>query len=284
MKANGFRASMASLRKKANRPAVQGVGAGLGDDVDGSAAGPTQLSGIVAAVDLELLHRVLADIQTHTTGLVVRLATVYGHAIAAPVAAIKGQATLWSLLHAVVGVTGDDVGVAHARHQQGEGEIVAAIDGQIGNLPFANAIRLAAPGSLNHRRRFVHDHLRSHGGYAQVEVSEDGLAEGDNHAFADLGREPVRPHGHTVGGRRQGGKLVLTAGIGHCRTLQAGLRVCHGYVCVGNDPAGGIRDCAAKYAGGTYPLRVGERYPQQRDRQQKASLGSESGDEPANWC
>jgi hypothetical protein len=73
--------------------------------------------------------------------------------------------------------------------------------------------------------------------------------------------------GHTVGGRRQPEKLVKTAGVSHGRTLQASLRVCHGYIRVGKDPTGRICDRSANNPGGSYALRVGQGHPQQPGRE-----------------
>src|SRR5205807_9536329 len=49
------------VAEKAVQAAVQIVGAGFGNDVDGGAAGRAQFSRVVAAVDLEFLHRILAE-------------------------------------------------------------------------------------------------------------------------------------------------------------------------------------------------------------------------------
>src|ERR1700691_3064200 len=48
------------VAKVTEKSAVHFVGARLGHNVDGGPAGPAQLGGIVATVDLEFLHRVLA--------------------------------------------------------------------------------------------------------------------------------------------------------------------------------------------------------------------------------
>src|SRR5260370_8261192 len=51
--------------------AVQFIGAGFRDDVDRCATRSTEISRIIAAVDLKLLHRILAHRETHTPAIVI---------------------------------------------------------------------------------------------------------------------------------------------------------------------------------------------------------------------
>ncbi len=77
------------IAEEAEEPAVHGVGARLGHNVDGSATGPTQLGGVVAAVNLKFLHCILAQGQADTAGVIVGFAAVHGYAVTSSVAAIE---------------------------------------------------------------------------------------------------------------------------------------------------------------------------------------------------
>src|SRR5262249_5906461 len=89
--------------EEAIHAAMKVVGAGLAHDVDGSPAAGADLGGVVGAVDLELLHRILAQIHQHAARIAVELAAIHSDVVAPAVAAIHGQAALWRLPHAKVG-------------------------------------------------------------------------------------------------------------------------------------------------------------------------------------
>ena len=69
LKANGSRASMRIVAEKAIDRAMHVVGAGLGDNVDGSAGGSAQVGGVVTAIDLEFLHIILVDGQANAAAV-----------------------------------------------------------------------------------------------------------------------------------------------------------------------------------------------------------------------
>src|SRR5438552_2457362 len=73
-------------------------------------------SEIVAPVDLEFLHRILAYVQAHTTRIVVCLASIDGYVVAPSVAPVEREAALRGLLHSKIGVVGNSVGITHAWH------------------------------------------------------------------------------------------------------------------------------------------------------------------------
>src|SRR5215469_100436 len=94
------------------------VGSGLGHDIDRSAARRAQISLVVASVDLEFLHRVLAQRRAHSTCIVACLAAIYRDAVATAIASVEGKAALRGLLHAKVLVTSQARGVGYAGRQQ----------------------------------------------------------------------------------------------------------------------------------------------------------------------
>jgi hypothetical protein len=74
------------------------VGAGLGHNIDRSAGGGTQIRSVIAAIDLEFLHIVLAYRQAHAAAIARGLAAIDGYAVSPAIAAVKRQPALRSLL------------------------------------------------------------------------------------------------------------------------------------------------------------------------------------------
>ena len=105
----------------AEEPAVQLIGAGAGNDVDDTAGGAAKLGGIVAAVDLEFLDRVLADILADAAGGIVHLAAIHRDGVATAVGTIEGETAMGSLLHAEIGIVGERGGIHDAGRQQSVG-------------------------------------------------------------------------------------------------------------------------------------------------------------------
>ena len=142
----------------------------FGHDVDGRATGSAQVGRVIAPVDLEFLHCVLAQGQTHAAGIVVGLAAVNCDTVASAIASVKRKPALRSLLYAEICIISNGVGIAHARHKQCKGQIVAAIDRQIFYVLLCDRIGLAASFGLDHgRHRGDLDGL-CRGGYFQVEI------------------------------------------------------------------------------------------------------------------
>src|SRR5215472_4251468 len=94
--------------------AVYGVCSRLSNDVDRGAAGGPEFCRVVAAVDLELLHRILADVQTYSARVIVGLAAIHHHAVASSVTPVKRETALRRLLHSEICVAGNLRGIAHA--------------------------------------------------------------------------------------------------------------------------------------------------------------------------
>ena len=116
------------ITEKAVETAMHVVGAGFRHNVDGCATGPTEFGGIVAAVDLEFLHRILAQGQAHAALIVIGFATVHGHAVSPAIASVKRRSALGRLLHTKILVVSQPGRVSRARHQQGESKVIAAAD------------------------------------------------------------------------------------------------------------------------------------------------------------
>ncbi len=56
----------------------------------------SQVRGVVAAIDLEFLHIVLAYRQPHATAIARGLATVDRYAVSSAIAAVERQSALWA--------------------------------------------------------------------------------------------------------------------------------------------------------------------------------------------
>src|SRR5208283_3906203 len=121
------------VSKKTEKTAMQLVRAGFRDDVDRCTARSTELRHVVTAVDLELLDRILAYRQAHTTRVIVGFASIHGHAVASAVAAVKRKPALWRLFGPEIGIICDGVRIAYSRRQQGKRQIIAAINRQVCN-------------------------------------------------------------------------------------------------------------------------------------------------------
>src|SRR5260370_35734900 len=119
------------VREKVGETGVQAGGAWRGDDVDGCAARAPEFSCIIAPINLEFLHAILAEVRADSAGIIIELTTIHGNAVSSAIAAIEGKPALRRLFHSKVCVTGQPGGVSSSRNQQGVGEIVTARDGQV---------------------------------------------------------------------------------------------------------------------------------------------------------
>ena len=124
--------------------AVDLVAAGFCDDVHGRARGAAQIRAVVASVHLKFLDRVLAHGEAHAAGIVARFAAVNRDAVAAAVAAVKGKAALRSLLDAKILIVREPGGVGDTGQQQGEVEVIAAVNRKILDILLRDGIGLAA--------------------------------------------------------------------------------------------------------------------------------------------
>ena len=177
------------VAEEAKSGSMQRIGAALGDDIHRGAVGAAQFRAIVAAVDLELLHCVLAHGEAHAAGFIIGFAAIYGNAVAAAVAAVERKSTLRRLLHAEILVRGELRGVGNTGSKQRKAEIVTAVDRQVFNVLRGDHVRLMAAFGIDHRR-FGSDLnafrcLRN----LHVEIKRDGLPHVDDHVLLDLGGE-----------------------------------------------------------------------------------------------
>src|SRR5262249_14333627 len=110
--------------------AMQIVGSRLADDVDTGSAGASQLSRVIAAVDLELLHSILAQCEARSAGIIVGFAAIHGHAVATAVASIEREPALRRLLDAKILVSRHPSGIRNSGRKQSESQVIASVDGQ----------------------------------------------------------------------------------------------------------------------------------------------------------
>ena len=232
------------------------VGAGLGDDVDHPAAGPAVFRRVVAAVDLELLHRILAQCEADAAGIVIRFRPIHGDAVSAPIAAVEGEAALGRLGDAEVGVVGKRVRIHHTRHQQGVGEIITAVDGQSPDVLLGDGIRLMRFFQFHQRSFRRDDDFRDHRGYLQWEIHNHGLSHRHHDAFPNLCFEALEFSGDVVGSRGQAGHPVCAGRIRHDRAPNSLVGIDHNHGRLRNHRPGRISYGAPNVARSAHALRV----------------------------
>src|SRR5229473_5464283 len=139
--------------------AVQLIRAGFRDDVDRRATRSTEISRIIAPVNLKLLNRILAQRETHTARVIIRFSAVDGDAIASAVAAVKGQAALRCLLDSKILVGSQPGGVPDTRSQKSECQIITTVNGELSDILLRECIRLAPSLGLHGGKFGRHFHL-----------------------------------------------------------------------------------------------------------------------------
>src|SRR6266446_4591811 len=112
-----------AVAEKLERRAVKRVRAGLGDDVGDRAAGASELGGVAAAVDLELFHRIDAELVRRAAGA----GTAEGLAveIVVVIAAIHLQIVERAAQAAEAEIAGADIARDAGRKQEKRQEIAA---------------------------------------------------------------------------------------------------------------------------------------------------------------
>ena len=148
------------------------VRAALGHDVDGPPGRSAQLRGERIPVDLELLHRVLADGGPDAPGGVVVVQPVDGEGVAAPTATADAESGRGCRGDAEVTIVGHVVRVHDSRREKGQVQVVAAVDGEVldaGRVDMVGLLGLVAgdddPPCLRRDDDFFggHDDLRGEG-------------------------------------------------------------------------------------------------------------------------
>src|SRR5260370_2185710 len=132
------------VREKVGETGVQAGGAWRGDDVDGCADRAHEFGRIIAPINLEFRHAILAEVRADSAGIIIELTTIHGNAVSSAIAAIEGKPALRRLLNSKVCVTGQPGGVCSSRNQQGVGEIVTAVDGQFFDELLVDSVCLVA--------------------------------------------------------------------------------------------------------------------------------------------
>ena len=252
------------MPEETEQRASQAVGAGLRDDVDDAAPRAAVLGGVVGPVDLELLHRFLADGGPHAAAGVVCFAAVHGDAVAAAVAAVKRNAAVGRLLHAKAVGVGQGLRVGDARRQQSKRKIIAAVDGQIAHRQLVDGVGLLRALGLNQRRfpAYLHQFRRCADG--KLHVNDRGLAHCNRNAFPGLRDEARVFRSNVVGARRQQDHAVLAAVVGEGLFHRAGTGAGDGDLRAGNHGPGRVGDRSPDL-GRVLGLRRGHVSRKQRD-------------------
>src|SRR5215472_5638504 len=162
------------VAEKAVGSSVEIVAARLAHNVDRSAAGRAQLRRVVRPIDLELLYCVLAQIHEDGAGVTVDLADVDGHTVAAAIAAVEGQPGLGRLPYAEISAV-HLFRAGYARREQGEGQVVATINGQVVDVLLLNYIALRSALRVDHRWGCGHHRLRGGSGNFEAEIDDRSL-------------------------------------------------------------------------------------------------------------
>jgi len=234
-----------AVAQEAEHIAVEPVAAAARDDVHGAAAGPAELGAGGVAVDLELLHRLLADAHAHAAGVDIVLHAIQEEAVAAAVAAAEADAGLRRLRHAVVGAVGEILRGGGGGRQQREVEIVAPVDRQLRDARQIDCRRLLGALGIYHRRFRQHLDDLLQFAHFHADRQREHFAHAHLDALEDLRREALRLDAHAVAARRQQreDKFAGLAGFGGAldgslRVLRLELRAAdHGAACVGDDAA-----------------------------------------------
>ena len=134
---------------------------------------------------------------------------------------------MWGLLDPKILVPGQPRGIGDPGREQGKREVIAPVDGQIGDVLLRDSVRLAASFRFDHRRLVRDLHDRCHVRRFQSKVGRYRLPDGDSHVSSNLGRKPRHLRTDIVSGRRQPYDTELTRTTCHGRALQAGLGLDH---------------------------------------------------------
>src|ERR1700733_15507791 len=141
-----------TIQEKSVDAAMHVVRTRFAHNVDGSACGRSQVGGIVAAVDLEFLHCVLADGRAHAAGIIAGLTAVHGNVVPSSIASVERKAALRCLFHAKILVTCQPRGIGNTGSEQSECEVVAPVDGEVGDVLLAYSVSLASSFGFYHGR------------------------------------------------------------------------------------------------------------------------------------
>ena len=173
---------------------AQVVGAGLGDDVDHGAAGAAVLGGERVRVDLEFLHRVLAELVRGTSGA--GAADGLAEERVVVVRPVDDQAVERAALTGEADIAGADV-ARDAGREQREVDEVAAIDGQVLHRRFGDRRADLRAAGLEDRRaaRDVDGFGDARDGH--LDPQRDGLPD-RQHQFGKLSRREAGEIGRDV--------------------------------------------------------------------------------------
>ena len=224
----------------AKEAAMNIIASGFGDDVDGRAAGAAEVRSVIAAVDLEFLHGILAHVQADAASIVIYFAAVHGNAVAAAIASVERKSALRRLLNAVILVRGEPSRIRDCRRQQRKGQVVAAVDGQVADRLLCYHVGLSASLSFDDWRLGRDFHLLRNLRHLQGKINRVGLANVDHHVLRQFRLEALLRHTQAVCCRLQPGEPVLAIIVSGHGVLNAFGNVGCRYVGIGNNGPGRI--------------------------------------------
>jgi len=244
------------------------VRAGFGNDVDARASRSAQIGGVVAAIHLEFLHRVLAQGEAHATGIVVGFTTVDGHAVSPAIASVKRKPALRRLLHSKILVIGEPRGIRHTRHQQRETQVIAAVNRKIRDVPVGQRVCFAAALRFHHGRLRVHfDGLRCRR-HLQLKIHDDCPAYRDSHILLDHGLKSRDLCGYAVCSWREPNEFIFARMVARRSASDSRVDLHRSDCCLRYRRPRGIRYGSGDIAGGAHALRARHARPEQQADQQ----------------
>ncbi len=261
-----------AVAEEAEEVAVEPVAAAAGDDVDGAAAGPAEFGRGGVAVDLELLDGLLADAEADAAGVDVVLDSVDEEAVAAAVAAAEADAGLRGLGHAVVGAVDQVLGGGGGRGEQGEVEVIAAIDGQLRDAGQIDGGRLLGALAVDDGRfGGDFDDLLQPADF-EAHGQGEGISDADLDALEDLRREASGLDADAVAAGRKDGEHELAGFVGFGGALDGAVRVGGHELRAADGGTAGVSNSAADFPGVALRLGICWKAGKGRDGQDRQRL------------
>ena len=221
---------------------MQVVGARLRHNVDGGPARSSHVRAIIAAVDLEFLHRVLAQRQAHAPFIVVGLPSIHRHAVAPAVAAVEGKSAAAELLDPIVRIIRQPGGVGNSGRQQGEAQVVPPVNRQIVDIDLGQCVRLARLFCVHRRRLGRHFDRLLGRRHFQLEIQHRRLSHGDHQTLLDFAAKTLQLHADGIRARRQSRQQIPATAIGNRAAPYALLGVLRDHIRLRQNTARGVGD------------------------------------------
>ena len=203
---------------------------------------------------MEFLYCVLAESQAHTSGVVIGLAPIHGHAVSPAVTAIEGEAALRCLLDAKIGGVCQSSRVRNSRHQQRVRKIVTAIDGQFSDVLAVDGICLMSPFRVHYGRLGTHFHHLFPRRHLHAEVHDHRSPHIDHHILVNFVLETGLLDAYIVVARRQTLNSVFAASVTISESAKPSCGIDRNNRRLGHNGTGGIGDRPLDVPGDTNAL------------------------------